>query len=441
MSKKGRFKAGSGGLRRESIGALVFCEKAPARRNNPVEHFQLQRVKIKKTHLDVFRIQAGAMNRKRCEYHHLSSEERSLAYTMREGGASLRIICRALGRPVTAAGSLSREFQRNQSESPFVRERLDSYERARWADDRAKERRKIPRKNFKLKRDDELRQFVENLLASDQASPRDISHRVKHFFSEKRISASTIYAHTKRHRGLLQHLRRRGEPPRQRVTPRRKPRNDSVSRRRISERSDIVARRIEFGHYEADTIVSPRGGSKAAILTVRELGSRQRWFFKLSDLRGAVALAVLRGFFSQLPPHMRRTLTVDNGGENSELHELESVFSGFRVYYCDPYCAWQRGSVENANGEFRWYYPKGTDFKDVSVSDIREVQLKLNRRCLDCLGGRPSEEVFREALENPPRIVLAESAVLSSAKSVFEAAGLRFERSSSLYLPSRAQLG
>jgi IS30 family transposase len=133
---------------------------------------------------------------------------------------------------------------------------------------------------------------------------------------------------------------------------------------------------------------------------------------------------------------MRRTLTVDNGPENKGLHQLEQIYPGFNVYYCDPYCAMQRGSVEQSNGEFRWYYPKGTDFKNVSPQEIWEVQDKLNRRCMDCLDGKTADEVFQHALKNPPLIQLAGAEVLRSKNALLQAVDLDFKQQSNLYLPS-----
>jgi IS30 family transposase len=381
------------------------------------------------------------MKNKCNNYSHFSDEERIIAYRMRAKGESLRKICRALGRRETAAGSLSREFKRNEPKSPILKRDMDSYDRARYANEKAKERSKIPRKNHKLETDPELKKFVERQLEAEEASPRDICWRVKRELSGKSISHTAIYDHTKRNRGLIQKLRRKGKPNKQRVTKRKKPTDKSVKRRNISERSLLVEERREFGHYEADTIHSCKNGSGYAILSVRERKSRKRWFFIVRDLQAETTLALLLGFFSRLPRHMRRTLTVDNGPENKLLHELEKRFCGFMVYNCDPYCSWQRGSIENANGEFRWYFPKGTDFKEVSLAEIWEVQDKLNRRCMDCLGGKTAEEVFQQALKNPPRIHLAPAEVLLSQDALFEAAGLRFEQNSNLYLPSQAQWG
>lgn len=382
------------------------------------------------------------MREKRNSYEQFSLEERLIAYPMRRRGVSLRKICEALGRPESAAGSLSREFNRNEPRSPIVKQQLDPFERARYANEKALERLRIPRKNFKLESDIELKTFVDTKLgATDDASPQDISWRVKREMPGKSISHTAIYDYTKRNRSLIQKLRRKGKPNRQRITARKKPKDKSVQRRNISERTPLAEQGIEPGHFQVDTIHSLRGGSNYAILTIRELLSRMCWFFLIGDLKAETALAVVRGFLTLLPPHMRKTLTADNGPENAELHRLEALFRGFKVYYCDPYAAWQRGSVENANGLFRWYYPKGTDFKDVPRAEIWTVQDKINRRCMDCLGGRPSEEVFQQLVQNPPLIQLADAKVLSSREALREAVSLRFEQSSNLYLPSQAQSG
>lgn len=375
------------------------------------------------------------MKIKRKEYSHLSDEERLIAYPMRARGISLRKICKAIGRAESAAGSLSREFKRNEPKSPIVKQNLDCFELARYAHEKALERRKIPRKNYKLESDLELKEFVEKNLEDDEASPRDIRWRVRRDLPGKSISHTAIYDHTKRNRGLIQKLRRKGKPRKQNVT-KKKPKDKSVKRRNISERTSLAASRSEFGHYEIDTVQSPRGGSGYAVLSIREMLSRMRWFFLLANLKAETTLAVVRGFFRLLPRHMIKTLTADNGPENKKLYKLEKVFLSLKVHYCDPYCAYQRGGVENTNGELRWYFPKGTDFENVSTQELREVQDKLNRRCMDVLGGKTASELFQHALENPPLIQLAGKEVLLSQEALFEAAFSHSQQSSGLFLPS-----
>ena len=109
-------------------------------------------------------------------------------------------------------------------------------------------------------------------------------------------------------------------------------------------------------------------------------------------------MEVLFPFFQSLAPHMRRTLTSDNGSEFVELYKLEKILSNFGVYYCDPYKAWQRGSVENANGLLRWFFPKKTDFSKISEEELRKAQYKINGRPMKVHNGKSAASVYKKLL-------------------------------------------
>ncbi|WP_166372315.1 IS30 family transposase, partial [Psychromonas sp. SA13A] len=73
------------------------------------------------------------------------------------------------------------------------------------------------------------------------------------------------------------------------------------------------------------------------------------------------------------------TITADNGKEFA-YHEVMTEYLNCGVYFADPYCSWQRGLNENTNGLLRQYWPKSTDFKKVSQSEVEDVIVKLNDR-------------------------------------------------------------
>ncbi len=50
------------------------------------------------------------------------------------------------------------------------------------------------------------------------------------------------------------------------------------------------------------------------------------------------------------------------------------------IYYAHPYHSWERGTNENTNGLIREYFPKGTDFTQISDEDIQKVEYILNTR-------------------------------------------------------------
>jgi IS30 family transposase len=72
--------------------------------------------------------------------------------------------------------------------------------------------------------------------------------------------------------------------------------------------------------------------------------------------------------------------------------------TGFSIYFAGPYSAWQRGSNENTNGLISQYFPKGTDFKDITNKDLAFVVKKLNHRPRKCLNYQTPHEAFYSAI-------------------------------------------
>jgi IS30 family transposase len=67
-------------------------------------------------------------------------------------------------------------------------------------------------------------------------------------------------------------------------------------------------------------------------------------------------------------------------------------------HFADPYSVWQRGLNENTNGLIRQYFPKGTNFKDITNKDLALVVKKLNHRPRKSLNYQTLHEVFSSAI-------------------------------------------
>src|SRR4051812_17722641 len=98
-----------------------------------------------------------------------------------------------------------------------------------------------------------------------------------------------------------------------------------------------------------------------------------------------------------LAPHLRRTLTWDQGKELA-LHHQITANTGTRVYFCDAHSPWQRGSNENTNGLLRDYFPKGTDLSVHSAEEIQSVAVEINHRPRKTLGWNRPADLFQNAL-------------------------------------------
>ncbi len=96
-----------------------------------------------------------------------------------------------------------------------------------------------------------------------------------------------------------------------------------------------------------------------------------------------------------LQPGAMKSLTFDNGAEGA-LHTIIRNDWNVHTYFCDTYCSWQKGGVEQTNGMIRFYIPKNADLSKLSDSDIYDIQEKLNNRPRESLDFRTPNEMARE---------------------------------------------
>jgi len=115
----------------------------------------------------------------------------------------------------------------------------------------------------------------------------------------------------------------------------------------------------DLGHLEGDTIQG-RKCTSAAIVSIRDRLSGVHFYERVSNLKADTTLKGMIKLLNRIPPKFRKTLTLDRGSEFAEWTELEKLFPGLKVYFCDPYCPYQKGGNERGNRDFRKYYPKGT---------------------------------------------------------------------------------
>jgi len=185
----------------------------------------------------------------------------------------------------------------------------------------------------------------------------------------------------------------------------------------IGARPDEVDDRATAGHWEGDLII---GLNRSAVGTLVERTSRFTTLLHLPRKDGyGTAAAVkngpaLSGYGSEsvrdalavaltpLPKNLRRSVTWDRGKELARHAELTAA-TGIRVYFCDPYSPWQRGTNENTNGLLRQYFPKGTDLTRYERRDVQAVADALNSRPRKTLGWRTPAEVLADQLHSSSR--------------------------------------
>ena len=185
------------------------------------------------------------------------------------------------------------------------------------------------------------------------------------------------------------HKRRRkksGPKPKKRLIP---------NRVWIELRPKEVEEKEVFGHWEADSIVWV--WTWAALNTNRERKSRKMFIEKI-DRKTAenTKLATIKRF-KLLPLGARKTNTADNWPEFTQ-HEIITEEINMKFYFADPYASWQRWTNENWNWLVRRFFPKKTDFDNISDEEIKVVEDWINNRPMKCLWYKTPNEVFEEEL-------------------------------------------
>ena len=75
-------------------------------------------------------------------------------------------------------------------------------------------------------------------------------------------------------------------------------------------------------------------------------------------------------------------ILTDNGTEFSDPESIEiDLNSGEKissVFYCDPSCSWQKGSIEKNHEYIRYILPKGTSFAGLNQEDCYLISSHIN---------------------------------------------------------------
>lgn len=165
----------------------------------------------------------------------------------------------------------------------------------------------------------------------------------------------------------------------------------------ISERPKETIGRTIPGHWEGDLIVGKDGLS--AIGTLVERMTRYLLIVPLDKKDAASVRVAFAKAVKNIPRRLKKTLTYDRGSEMAE-HKLFLAETKIQVYFCDPHSPWQRGTNENTNGLIRQYFPKGTDFREVTKKELRRAQDRLNGRPRRVLAYAKPDEMFIPLLTN-----------------------------------------
>ncbi len=315
-------------------------------------------------------------------YHHLTIEERSCLRFYYKQGKSYREIARLLGRNIS---TISRELNRNFTHM---------YDTPTYYPHTA-HKKYLFRRSFchrGMFGKQELLDYIEEKLLATW-SPEQIS---KTSCGLKMPSFKTIYRWLYEKyllNGNLKVLRKKGKTRKRLGNGGR-----FTTGKSIRKRDKQVYKRQEFGHWEADTVVSGMGKTKVCFATIAERKTRYYIAVKIPNRTGEVMANALIGVLSKLPKGAVKTITCDRGSEFACWRKIEEQLK-CDVYFADPYCAWQKGTNENLNGLLREFYPKGRNLSRVSPKTLEKNLALINARPKKILSFKKPVDLFNLELQ------------------------------------------
>ena len=316
-------------------------------------------------------------------YTHFTLYERKYLEEFYKKGESLRKIAKALGR---SPSSVSRELRRNWSKKAKQYHHWHAYTNYVF-------RRKHCHRKNNLILNPEMYEFALEGLKK-YWSPEIISGKWRQTHDSS-FSFSSVYRAVRK--GLFPgikpttHFRRRGKPysgPKKSYS--------HFFEGTIHDRDKIIDERGRLGDYEGDTMYGSVG--KGYLITAVDRRSRQLVAAIANDRRAETTNAAFISAFAKAEIKVKPiTLTLDNGTEFLAYKDLENDLKA-KIFFTDPHAPWQRGSNENINGVLRYFFPRGTNFNNVSDEELQQVVSLINNRPRKCLGFLSPTECLKKVL-------------------------------------------
>ena len=321
----------------------------------------------------------------------LKKEERARLFRMRRFRYSARAIARELGR---SHSTILRELKRNAS---AIDPQADYYTQAQKAHESAYRRRSAASKGKMRLKCPEIQNYVELHLKGAEWSPEIIAGRLGRLGYH--ISAEAIYQYINIERpdlksslliaGKSRRRRRAGKRHRVRILP-------AATKRSIEVLPLAVKERTEIGHLELDALQGQRGG--AAIQVKVDRCSRKLFLDSAPSLESEpYADLLIKRLLRDIPEGILKTILQDNGSEHADHHRIDQVLKVLS-YFCHPYCASERGTVENRNKSLRRFFPKGADLSGIPAEFLEWVEDYFNNLPMKVLGFKTPNEVWAEKL-------------------------------------------
>lgn len=163
----------------------------------------------------------------------------------------------------------------------------------------------------------------------------------------------------------------------------------------ISLRPKYINKRDELGHLEIDSILGKRN-EYCSLISIVDRCSRRLWLIKAEYKQEYYTANLIYNYIvkNEIPV---KSITVDNGLEFQALG-IAAKKLGVKLYKCDPYCSFQRGTNERMNAIVRRFIPKGESMKLKPQRYLDDICFEINmmpRKKFDFLNAYGLESKYK----------------------------------------------
>lgn len=305
-------------------------------------------------------------------YSHFSKNERNELAVLLKKDYSLRSIASVLKK---SPSSVSREVKKNRAVSGVYDPRI--------ANHKAYKRRYFSKyRSMKIRDNPKLEKYIKEKMSKGW-TPEEIAERLKTENGGKPvISFKLIYnwLNTPFGEQSKMYLASKQSHWRRRKVGKKVIIKDRVF---IEKRPAAINFRKRIGDFECDVLGSTKS-EKTRLTGIVDRKAKYLNLKKVPRLREAVI-----AYNRMLKANRALSCTLDNGPENASWKRMR-----IPTYFCRPYSAWEKGTMENTFQRLRRFIPKKSRLSKYSDDDISVIVDKMNNTPRKCLNWKTPKEVF-----------------------------------------------
>ena len=306
--------------------------------------------------------------------------------------------------------TISRELKRIKSKISVITGKIKNLPYSAYrAQNDYEFKRGLSKANYILDKYPKMRKYIEDKILNEKWAPDvivGVMNKEKKYLEDgfTSISVPTIYNAIRY--GIIKvkitDMRRMTKFEKHTKDVQKKEVPENKRKYSIERRPESINNRLEFGHFELDTVIGSSKGIHSCLLTMTERKTRFEIALKIESKSSEAVVKKVE----QLKVYLRKnfskiikSLTTDNGSEFSDFLSIISN-TDTKIYFCHPYASCEKGTNERHNGILRYFIPKGTNIDDYSYEYINSSVNWMNNYPRKILDYKTPIEALKEEIKD-----------------------------------------